>query len=268
MITFDDTYTLESFGLIAQPGQMHEVAAGTRDRIVEIPGMAGAYDFGADLRERRFGLPLAWAKEIRRGNLQAQIRRFAALLMDSCGQPRNIKMVFDYEPDKHYTVRYSGNTPPERLLSLAFFTLPMMAADPFAYSNATNNEVTWGSETITFDSDYLMGHEGGDTKTITTGTSFNAVMSGYVAQRPTITIVGSGLNVTIDANGSSFTIADLDGATWVINGTRRQVSKNGVNALSAFDGDFIELVNGDNTITVSGSSMNFSLQITFRDKYL
>ena len=266
MITLDG-YTLDYFGLIAQTGHENGLAP-TVDRILPIALMDGAHDFGSDNGPRPFNLPLAWARELTRIELQSKIRIFTAFLYDSRGKARNIELRFDYESDKYYTVRYVGSVTPERLFSMAFFTLPLIAFDPYAYSNETNNEVTWGSQVITFNSDYLMGHEGGETVTIISNDSYNVVLSGFQSLRPTINLDGVGTNVTIQTNGKSFTIAALGGSAWGINGQRYQVSKDGSNALNEYSGDFLELFKGDNEVTITGSSMNFTLQVTFRDKYL
>lgn len=149
MITFDG-FTLDHFGLIVQPGHEHAMLPPTVDRTLSIPGKHGAWDFGADLGPRPFSFPLAWATEPDRVALQQRIRYFASFLVNSSGQPRSIKLVFLYEPDVYYTVRYAGNLVPDRRFEMAFFKLPLIAYDPFAYGaeSSTDATITKSPETI------------------------------------------------------------------------------------------------------------------------
>src|SRR5690606_7445457 len=138
--------------------------------------------------------------------------------------------------------------------------------DPYAYSIVTNDEVTWGSEVITFNDDYLMGHEGGEVKTITANTSYNVVVSGTEPVQPIITISGAGTNVKVSANGKEFKISNLDGASWIIDCQKYLVKKNG--SLSSIEGEYLQLEPGDNEIAVNGSGLNFTMQTTFRDQFI
>ena len=49
----------------------------------------------------------------------------------------------------------------ERVANLAIIKVPLTASDPHAYSVVSADEITWGSEIITFDWNYLLGHESG-----------------------------------------------------------------------------------------------------------
>ncbi|MCR8635743.1 phage tail family protein [Paenibacillus radicis (ex Xue et al. 2023)] len=131
LITLDGR-TLDSFGLIVQPGHEHSILPSTVDRTLPLAGRNGAWDFGADMGARVFMFPLAWATETNRENLQQKIRSFASFLTDDKGRPREIVLVFSYEPSVFYKVRYSGSLMPKRDFAMAFFNLPLVAFDPLA----------------------------------------------------------------------------------------------------------------------------------------
>ena len=76
--------------------------------------------------------------------LQSLTRTFSALLLDGDGKPIDVALVFTKEPNKTYTVRYSGNMPLNRLIGGAkgYFSLPLIAADPFSYGAEDTDSFT------------------------------------------------------------------------------------------------------------------------------
>lgn len=127
-----DGRSLDEFGLIAQPGHQHAMLPATVERKLMIPGMHGTYDFGATLAERFFSFPLAFAKELNRVELQQRMRVFSAFLLNGYGKPRELKLIFQYEPGVFYLVKFTGSIDPERIFALGFFTLQLVASKPFA----------------------------------------------------------------------------------------------------------------------------------------
>ena len=258
--------TARELGIVMLRESQRPILPGTVDKTMSIPGRHGAWDFGAELDARVFELECAFVTKNPR-ELQQKIMALAAHLVDSYGRPRELELRFDARPGQFFTVRYAGRLPIERVAGLGRFTLPLVAYDPFAYSVATNDEVVWGSEVITFEADYLMGHTGGQVQTVTSPQSYVVTVMGY-AIRPTILVNGSGSNVAISANGKSFSLGSFSNANWIIDGENYTVTRDGQNALSEFSGDFLELLPGENTVTVSGSGLNLTVQVKFRDKYL
>ena len=137
-------YTDIELGVELQAGYDEPVLPGTRDRTLEIPGRHGKVIFGSDLEAREFNLPLSVIEPTSAAGLQTVIRRFAKVLLDNAGKPKDISLVFTKEPDKTYTVRYSGNIPLTRLIGGAHgeFTLPLIAADPYAYGEEVRTSTT------------------------------------------------------------------------------------------------------------------------------
>ena len=131
-------------GVELQAGYDEPVLPDTRDRTVEIPGRAGETFFGADLTARQINLPLAVIGTATPTALQEIVRAFAAILLDGDGSPQEVSLVFTKEPSKTYTVRYSGSMSLARLIgsSKGIFTLPLTAADPFAYGAEESHSMT------------------------------------------------------------------------------------------------------------------------------
>ena len=124
-----------TLGVELLPEFQEPVLPASRDRYVEIPGRHGRKLFSSDLSAREIVLDLVVIDSTTPETLQSLIRTFSAVLLDQDGHPEDVALVFTKEPHKTYTVRYSGSMPLQRLIggSLGYFSLPVIAADPFAY---------------------------------------------------------------------------------------------------------------------------------------
>ncbi|WP_085521430.1 phage tail domain-containing protein [Tuberibacillus sp. Marseille-P3662] len=128
--------TFDELGLILSQDYEHP-GPETRDDTLEIPGMPGAWDFGADLGPLPFNLPCKLLDKSPSG-LRKAVRAVTAHLFDSGGKPKTLKLTLRYEPDKFYFVRYSGNmSTVYTTMKSGEFTLPLKAYDPYAYAEIT-----------------------------------------------------------------------------------------------------------------------------------
>lgn len=264
-----DGRTLESFGLVPSPGHQHPAAPESRDRLLEVAGVDGLYDFGSTLAERPFELPLAFPYEVNRSYLQEKIRDFVSFLYDSKGRPRNMQLTFNYDPDKAYTVRVVGKLDMPRIFSTSEFNLPLVAFDPYAYLSINAGDIILDSDillnsNIRLDDAYSF---------ITSGSgSFEVHNFGGLDIFPIIEVVGSFTTLSIAANGKTFGYTEaIAGQTLTIDGRPRlgkTVKIGSVNKLSKMTGDFIELLRGINVITVSGTGLNCAINFVFKPKYL
>ncbi len=123
----------DELGLIMLRQSQRPVLPGTIDRILEVPGKHGAWDFGADLQPRLFNLECAFITKDS-AELQQKVSELAAYLTDSYGRPRTHELKFSLQPDRVFYARYTGSLPIERVAGLGRFTLSLIAYDPFAYS--------------------------------------------------------------------------------------------------------------------------------------
>lgn len=247
----------------------HPLMTGTRDRIITIPNMHGAYDYGADLEPIPFNLPIGFIRKSRE-DIQRTIRIIKDLLIDGRGKPKTFKLTFGYEPDKYYNVRFSGSIPIERLLGqIGQFELPLVCFDGHAWSSTRSDEVVWGSEVITFESDvYTYGHSGDGRKLFTSPGSTNITVSGANV-KPIIRLKGYGSNVKVVCGEKSFSLGSFITSNWLIDLNEYVVLKDGVNALHLIKGNWIgmELTQGDNHIDVSGIGLHLDFSVEFNDRY-
>lgn len=264
MITLDGK-RLEDFGYRASIEHYHEAIPNLRRKTIAIPGRPGAWDFGSDLESKPFNIPIRAISDSSL-SLQRLQNDLVAFLMDDFGNPRPIKMVFDYEPDKFYTVKIDGSIAPTlRSHIIRHKTLPFIAHDPFKYSILNADEVVWGSEIVTFQWHYLLGHEGtSGGATLNGPDTINITVEGLAVQ-PVFEIDGTASNLKIECEGYSFTLPNFINETWIIDFEKYVVFRNGQETMIEIR-DFY-LMPGSNEIEVTGSNIDIDLRIKFRDKY-
>lgn len=242
------------------------VLPGTVDTTVSIPGMHGAYDFGANLRPRPIELECAFITR-NAHELQQRISEFAAHLLDGDGRPRTMTLIFSLTPDRYFMVRYSGNLPIERISGLGTFTLPLVAYDPFSYQTDLMTEISWDSPISMDRTDIFMD----DAYSFSvTGPGAAAVNNfGQLNAQPVIEISGSFTTITITVNGRTLSYNEpLTSGVLVID-TKMMTARIGPdNKLYAVSGQWPVLTKGINTVQIGGSELDCTVAFPFRAKYL
>lgn len=234
----------------------------TRDITVEIPGRHGEYDFGADLSSLVFNFPVLLEPQLDKYALSQKIKDIKKILLDPYGKPRMIKLVFDEEPDKFYMVRYSGSYNINKLLNFAQFELPLKAFDPFKKFVVNTDEIKLDSD-IPVLSDITIGAE--YSYTITSSQVLNIINDGSLVVRPKVLINGSANSLTLSINGESFSFGSVNSSIEVDAETYTVLPN-----LSAMSGNIekLELLPGDNFVSVSGSGLNVNITFSFKHKYM
>lgn len=257
-------YSLADFGLDLQSGYDHPTPK-TNDKLLYISGKHGAWDFGAELEPLPINLPVVLL-EGSREFLQIKLREFNAFLFDEFAQPRTFKFFFDYEMDKFYYARYSGQIRPNRFAGLGSFTLPLTAFDPFAKFVVPTDEIDWNAEIpftadISLDSQYAFN--------VTEPQTLNIINDGDLAVRPNILINGTADSLTLVINGESFSFGSISSPIEV-KGETFEVKVNGADSFSAMSGDKkkLWLMPGENEVAVSGSNLNINLTFRYHYQYV
>lgn len=254
------------FGLKALIEHENPLNAEVTHKTLKVPGRDGLYYFGSERNEKPFVITFDIIDDSPTLR-QYKLNDFVAFLHDKYGEPRPIKAIFDYEPDKYYMIMINGRVTPTMMNGLSQFVIPFVAYDPNKYSVAYSDEITWGSEEITFLSHYLLGHPGSDrVKTITAPTTLNVYTDG-MANKPVIEITGSATDLTLSANGYTINLATFVNTSWAINCENYTVIKDGISTFLTNLRDFV-LLPGNNQVTVSGSGLNCTIRIKVRDKYI
>lgn len=261
-----DNYTFQDFGLIEEFGHVHPSTPEFSNKTISIPGRPGLLSFGTQIGAKQFTFPL---KVFVRDRFERQRRKnnFVAFLFDAYRQPKTFKLILDYEPDKYYLAKVSSQITPEMLAVMDQFELTVVANDPTKYSVTISEDITWENDVIPIYSDILW-MTGNGVHTITIPSTIEIVNNGTLAQRANFTINGTGTNVTLQANGKSFSLGTFTNATFEIDGKTYSVKKNGVDSFSALTGKFIELLPGINKVQITGSNLNLTISENLRYAYM
>ena len=125
-----------ALGVELMPDFKEPVLPKTRNQSVRIPGRLGVHLFASDLDARMIVLDLVMIDATTPETLQSLTKTFSQLLLDQDGHPVDVALVFTKEPLYTYTVRYAGKMPLKRIIggSKGFFSLPLLAQDPFSYA--------------------------------------------------------------------------------------------------------------------------------------
>ncbi|ANY71654.1 hypothetical protein BBD41_03130 [Paenibacillus ihbetae] len=254
----------QELGMGVFRGSQRPILSSTVDTIVTVPGMHGAYDFGATMGPRQFDLECAFVAK-NSMELQQRVSAFAAFLLGPDGRPRTMPVVFSNDPSKQYMVRYSGDLPIDRVSGLGTFTLPFVAYDPWAYSKeSTSDLLTWDTD-YTWDDDfawddgYSYEFRGPGTAEINNLGTLNA--------EPIIEITGSFSSLSLTVGGVVFTYNVPMSGTLVLD-FRRKTAKIGTqNVLQNTNAQFGKLPLGISNIVVGGSGLNITMDVNFKFKY-
>lgn len=263
MITLDG-HSLEYFGLIELRGHEHPMTPNIEQKTLAIPGRPGLWHYGTEIRDKSISIPIGFI-EYDPIEKQRKLNAFVAFLLDAYGHTREVKLVFDYEPDKFYMVEVAEKIIPEHLVHATKFTLPFVAYFPYKKFIYPSNEITWDKD-IPILSDLLMD-TGLTNWSITSPQTFEVINNGSRAILFTFTLVGSGTDVSFAANGKTMTLGTFTSKT-VEACENYTVKVNGVDDLTISNGVFLTLLPGRNTITVSGSNLNFAISEKLTYQYL
>ncbi|MCM3241332.1 phage tail family protein [Cytobacillus oceanisediminis] len=253
------------FGLIFLKDHFHPHTPEMRSKTLTIPGRPGAWDFGSEWDVRTFNLPFAII-EYNKLEMQRKIRAFVAFLLDSYGRPRVVKLTFDYDLDKYYSVKLASQISPERFFFAEQFEVPLVAYDPYAKSAVSSDKIIMESDTPLMSD--ILWDTGLSERRIIAPTTFSIVNNGTVALPFSYVVEGSGTNVKLSANGKTYTLGTFSNKIYEINGDMYTVKVNGVTDLTTTSGDFIELFPGSNVISVSGSNLNLTISESLTYKYI
>jgi phage-related protein len=257
----------EELGLKLLQEHQHPVLPDTRDRSVEIPGKHGAYDFGADLGVRPFELPFM-VNQFKKVDVQQKVREFTRLLVNPDGRPKTIPLIFDYEPDKSYSVRYTGSLPIDRLVRMGEFVLPLTAFDPYAYAlaNAYDPKEDYQYDVNNYGEGY---YENTQSFKWEYSNHYSGVHNySYYETELILTIQGTVTNPSIThlETGTILTLPSINNETMVINSSNFTVKVGEVNSLVGTD--FIKIISGDNGFLFEGENPNATVTYQWKHKFL
>lgn len=270
MLSIDGVHLKDDLGLTVHMDSEEEALPSTQDYSVNVPGRHGDYTFKSWLQPRKINVVIVIPRQESTTDLQVFVREVMRLLVDQFGNPKTVELIYDFEPDKYYSAKYSGSVDYDRVANTGRLELPFTAYDPYAYSNTFNDEVTWGSTDVFFtNTTYTYGNAGTGASgvNVTGPTAIDVSVEGY-AVKPIIEVEGSAGSLTLKANGHTIEFPSFSDVIWTIDCDKYLVMKDGNNAFGEVRlRDFL-LNEGLNEIDVTGTNINVNIKIKFRDKFL
>lgn len=240
------------------------ILSATVDNVQTVPGMHGAYDFGATMGPRQFTLECAFIA----GNyieLQKRVSNLAAFLVDADGRPRTMQIVFANQPDRQFTVRYSGDLQIDRIAGLGIFILPFTAYDPFAYGVQSTSDLltwdtdyTWGDD-FSWSDDYSFSFDSPGTVQINNFGNLNI--------EPVVEVTGSFSTLSLAVGGVVFAYISPMNGTLIIDFKRKTARIGTQNVLQNTNANFGKLPPGISDLVVGGTNLNVSIDVIFNAKY-
>lgn len=250
-------------GLLTFRRTQRPILPQTVDVVEAVPHRHGAYDFGGTLSPRQFTLEAVFNTRDY-STLQDRVSQLAAFLLDEDGRSRTMPIIFSNQPDKQYSVRYSGDLQIDRIAGLGVFTLPFVAYDPYAYS-------AWISDELNVDSlilvDSNVSVDVGYTYAINSPQTIEIQNYGSLAAKPLIVVTGSFTSFTMTLGGVLFSYNSPATGTLEIDFARMTVKLNGSNALQHTNARFGKLSRGTNMVPVGGSGLNIQIAVKYRMPY-
>lgn len=184
----------------------------------------------------------------------------------NCGESR---LTFDDETAVYYIARVNNKISFEKqIISLQEFTV-QFKAKPYAYSVVDSTvdqlqlgmdlQLGYGYKLDMYATEYDV--VGSDIITI-----YNA--GDYV--KPKIEITGTFTNLTLACNNKALTYNSALTAnhTLIIDLDKYNATLDSANVNNNLSGSFFELVNGDNLLTITGTSVNIHMKLIFNYMYL
>jgi len=128
--------TASDLGVRLKSGYQEPVSPNIRKRELTIPGKAGKINCGDEYDVRTFELPLVTVNTTTKAGVQDVIRQLIDELTNNPGEPREVSLSFDKEPNLHYGVKLNQSSPVDRHPAhFAEFALNLVATQPFACGN-------------------------------------------------------------------------------------------------------------------------------------
>lgn len=187
-------------------------------------------------------------------------------MFDEFKQPRELKVIWDYDPFKYVWLRVASGFTIDRSTFMNGFSIPFLQLDDNRYSVEEVNDIKWGSVSIDFRADYRLGHEGSGAVDlpVTGSTNFLPTLDGYAVQ-PYIVLEGSSGSFTIRTGTSYISHSGFSGK-FEIDTENFIAYQNGVETLLQRIDEFYLVPN--QRVYVSGKNPNFKITMHYRWKYI
>lgn len=258
--------TWEDFDLKPLKGHDNASQSDYNAITLQIPGQSEKLYFGSEI-EGKPPIVINFKKMVKEEyEINSIIDKVNLFLFDEFKQPRELKVIFDYDSSRYVWLRVSNGFTIDRSTFINGFSIPFVQFDDNRYSVEEVNDVKWGSTLIDFRASYKLGHEGSGAVDLPVNgsTNFMPTLDGYAVQ-PYIILSGKADSISIRTGDSYITHNAFNGKLEI--DTENYIAYiNGVETmLQRFD-EFYLIPN--QKVYISGTNMNFKVTMHYRWKYI
>lgn len=265
-LLFNNKHSYNDFGLIME-SLNRPILAEPKIITEEAAGMDGEYDYSESNPEGRTKykpLPHTIGFTLKERNpaiVRIKAHEIANWL--ACGEQ---PLIYDDETAVFYLARVVNRLDLEKLIMSAKKFTVQWKCRPFGYS------VVESTDQIQFGQGLMLGYGYRlDMVPLVFQVTEDTVLNIYNPGRyvkPLIRITGSLTDITLAANGKSITYgAALASETVDIDCSKSQAIKGHENVNNDVSGDYIEFVNGNNDLQITGTGLNCTVSLIFRYLY-
>lgn len=235
---------------------------------VVIPGKAGTWNFGTQIGERIMRIPVKYIYTTE-AEFQKKLNEFNSYFYDEIGEPVSLKLVYDYEKDKFFTVTIAENFIPDRQTILKSFVIPFVANEPMKFAksdeydpvdNVVFGEVESGDfyhNTQEFNWVYSK-HYSGVYNHSSLNTKFNIEIIGTI-KNASVTHLDTGTKLTLPNVNNGILIVDANSFNIEVNGNSDVIGTNF---------NFFDLVPGRNGFLFESEKPNAKVTFKWLHKFL
>lgn len=272
--TFNGIHSYDQFGIIAKSANRPLIPSMVKNELV-IPGKNGTYDFGLNTYENRvITVNVSYiSSDIN------ELRLMSREISDWLSQTSYKELIFDDEPDKFYSSKIYSDTSLETFFRLGKANISF-ECQPLAQSVITSAEDIMLGDSIPLGSEITLQSGIDFIITILTAESSKSDTISYDGTRKvgigsqegayfTITAVGTFSVFGITLNGKTFTYTEsVASQTITIDMVNATVKNGSTNKMSKMTGNFLELIPGDNTISITKTGGDVTFTVDFRNQYI
>lgn len=207
---------------------------------------------------------------------------------------KDVEIWFNDEPEMIWSGSKSQSAGVPEGINRIISTFTILLSDPYKYTRSDATSVTWGSTTITFQANYLMGNTGSGAVdlpiVIEGGAYWGSTMITFqnrsylmgdngeevkpieiyptvegLKVKPAITIKGTGRGVWIKTRNDTIDLGDFDNAEIIIDTQRFNITKDDKPMIRPMN-DFYIYPN--EPLYIQAQDSDFSLTIEYPNRYL
>jgi predicted phage tail component-like protein len=273
MLSIDGVHLENDLGLHLLAGSDETMMPETRQDTLTIPDRHGAIVFDSYLEPRRLFPQILIPSQATLNDVQGIVRKVSSLLVDEYGKPKDVKLIYDYEPEKYYIARLTGYISVDRIAKAGIFLIPMYAYDPFAYSISTAyDEIKEYNSGDTYEGvgtlypnpvhiDLKFNKQSSSVYNHSSiETPLNLKVRGYVKSLK-ITNLTTGQTLKIDTTVNKGDVLE-------INGSGAVIKLNGIDIMKTKKGDYITLIPGRNDLSFTSVSPDGTIEYMWEHKFV